>query len=90
MKRSDDSAADDWLKDEQLEIEILEDTGLEGQSLLNSNHMAEWAFSGGAAQPLAALRAIEIAREELLLRKALEEFPHDWSREERQTNHGQH
>ena len=54
---------DEWL--EEAAAEELEDP----------EALAEWQSLMGDSRRLAALRAIEIAREEMALRRALDDFP---------------
>jgi hypothetical protein len=64
-----------WLADDELEDD-LNDTELE-QPLPDEDGFAEWGYLGGCSRRLTALRAIEIAREQLALRRELEDFPNE-------------
>ncbi len=54
-----------------------EDVDFEHQ-YMSADELAEWRLLSGDARRLRARRAIESAREELALRRALEDFPYDY------------
>ncbi len=84
MNRDKDDA-DDWLDDDELD-----DEGLDEEDVL-VEEPAQWEVLGSTARRRAALRAIEIAREERALRHALDDFPYDdLFTLERHPNHERH
>ena len=62
-----------WLAEDELEDD-LNDTELD-EPPADEDDLAEWGYLGGCSRRLTALRAIEIAREQLALRRELEDFP---------------